>query len=114
VADGRVTDDIEYLSAIDEAEYVIAQASSKLDAKGKFVEDLIDVRHQNEFGKASPENVNYMDVSPKQVVSIAAALIPFLEHDDANRALMVRTCNARVCRHSNGKALGNRDSARCP
>jgi len=88
VVDGRVTDEIEYLSAIDEAEYVIAQASSPLDARGKFVDDLIDVRHQNEFGKASPENVNYMDVSPKQVVSIAAALIPFLEHDDANRALM--------------------------
>jgi DNA-directed RNA polymerase subunit beta len=88
IVDGRVTDQIEYLSAIDEAEYVIAQASSVLDEKGRFVGDLVDVRHQNEFGKSAPENVNYMDVSPKQVVSIAAALIPFLEHDDANRALM--------------------------
>jgi len=88
VISGKVTNEIEYLSAIDEAEYVIAQASSKLDAKGHFVGDLVDVRHQNEFEKATPENVNYMDVSPKQVVSVAAALIPFLEHDDANRALM--------------------------
>jgi DNA-directed RNA polymerase subunit beta len=88
VVNGKVTDGIEYLSAIDEAEYVIAQASSKLDARGHFVGDLVDVRHQNEFEKATPENVNYMDVSPKQVVSVAASLIPFLEHDDANRALM--------------------------
>ena len=88
VVNGKVTNEIEYLSAIDEAEYVIAQASSKLDAKGQFVGDLVDVRHQNEFEKSTPENVNYMDVSPKQVVSVAAALIPFLEHDDANRALM--------------------------
>jgi DNA-directed RNA polymerase subunit beta len=88
VLNGKVTHEIEYLSAIDEAEYVIAQASSKLDPKGHFVGDLVDVRHQNEFEKATPENVNYMDVSPKQVVSVAASLIPFLEHDDANRALM--------------------------
>ena len=88
VVNGKATNEIEYLSAIDEAEYVIAQASSKLDAKGQFIGDLVDVRHQNEFEKATPENVNYMDVSPKQVVSVAAALIPFLEHDDANRALM--------------------------
>ena len=88
VVNGKASNEIEYLSAIDEAEYVIAQASSKLDAKGQFIGDLVDVRHQNEFEKATPENVNYMDVSPKQVVSVAAALIPFLEHDDANRALM--------------------------
>src|SRR5574337_628354 len=88
VVNGRVTDEIEYLSAIDEAEYVIAQASSKIDAKGQFVGDLVDVRHQNEFEKSSPENVNYMDVSPNQLVSVAASLIPFLENDDANRALM--------------------------
>ena len=88
VVNGKVTKQIEYLSAIDEAEYVIAQASSRLDEKGAFVGELIDVRHQNEFTKTAPENVNYMDVSPKQVVSIAASLIPFLEHDDANRALM--------------------------
>ena len=88
VVNGKVTRHIEYLSAIDEAEYVIAQASSTLDEKGAFVGDLVDVRHQNEFTKTAPENVNFMDVSPKQVVSIAASLIPFLEHDDANRALM--------------------------
>jgi DNA-directed RNA polymerase subunit beta len=88
VTKGKVKNDIEYLSAIDEAQYVIAQASSELDSNNQFVADLIDVRHQNEFGKAPPENVNYMDVSPKQVVSVAASLIPFLEHDDANRALM--------------------------
>ena len=88
VVNGKVTNAIEYLSAIDEAEYVIAQASSETDKAGKFVTELVDVRHQNEFTKTSRENVNYMDVSPKQVVSVAAALIPFLEHDDANRALM--------------------------
>ncbi|MDA1074026.1 MAG: DNA-directed RNA polymerase subunit beta [Proteobacteria bacterium] len=88
VVAGKVTKDIEYLSAIDEAEYVIAQASSIIDAKGAFVEELVDVRHQNEFTKTTADNVNFMDVSPRQVVSIAASLIPFLEHDDANRALM--------------------------
>jgi DNA-directed RNA polymerase subunit beta len=88
VEGGQVTDQIDYLSAIDEAEFVIAQASSPLNDKGQFVEDLIDVRFQNEFTKMPSENVNYMDVSPKQVVSVAASLIPFLEHDDANRALM--------------------------
>ncbi len=88
VEGGKVTDQIDYLSAIDEAEFVIAQASSPINDKGQFVEDLIDVRFQNEFTKMPSENVNYMDVSPKQVVSVAASLIPFLEHDDANRALM--------------------------
>ncbi len=86
--DGRVTDEIEYLSAIDEAEFVIAQANSTLDEDGRFTEDLVDVRHQSEFTKMTPDHVDYMDVSPKQLVSVAAALIPFLEHDDANRALM--------------------------
>ena len=85
---GLVSDNVEYLSAIDEAQYVIAQASSELDEGNRFVGDLIDVRHQNEFSKTDPENVDFMDVSPKQVVSVAAALIPFLEHDAANRALM--------------------------
>ena len=88
VIKGKVTNQVEFLSAIDEAEYVIAQASSETDKTGKFVAELVDVRHQNEFTKTSRDNVNYMDVSPKQVVSVAAALIPFLEHDDANRALM--------------------------
>ena len=88
VVNGKVTDEIEYLSAINEAEHVIAQASATLDKKMQFVDDLIAVRHLNEFTVMPPERVDYMDVSPKQVVSVAAALIPFLEHDDANRALM--------------------------
>jgi DNA-directed RNA polymerase subunit beta len=88
VVNGVVTKDVEFLSAIDEAQYVIAQASAPLDAKGKFAEELIDVRHQNEFTRTTSDNVDFMDVSPKQVVSVAASLIPFLEHDDANRALM--------------------------
>ena len=88
VVKGAVTQEVEYLSAIDEAQYVIAQASAPVDAKGRFTEELIDVRHQNEFTKTASENVDFMDVSPKQVVSVAASLIPFLEHDDANRALM--------------------------
>ncbi|NCF18056.1 MAG: DNA-directed RNA polymerase subunit beta [Haliea sp.] len=88
VVDGKVTDDIQFLSAINEAENVIAQASAPLDKNNKFTEELINVRHLNEFTFKAPEDVNYMDVSPKQVVSVAAALIPFLEHDDANRALM--------------------------
>ena len=88
VVNGVVTKDVEYLSAIDEAEYVIAQASAPVDNKGRFTADMVDVRHRNEFTKTAAENVNFMDVSPKQVVSVAASLIPFLEHDDANRALM--------------------------
>jgi DNA-directed RNA polymerase subunit beta len=88
VENGKVTNNIDYLSAIDEAEYVIAQASAPLSDQNEFVEELVDVRHQNEFTKTASENVDYMDVSPKQVVSVAASLIPFLEHDDANRALM--------------------------
>ena len=88
VVNGKVTDDIEFLSAINEAEHVIAQASATLDKNMQFVDELIAVRHMNEFTVMPPERVDYMDVSPKQVVSVAAALIPFLEHDDANRALM--------------------------
>ena len=88
VVDGQITDGIEYLSAIDEAQYVIAQASAPIGKDFRFIEELVDVRHQNEFTKTTPENINFVDVSPKQVVSVAAALIPFLEHDDANRALM--------------------------
>ena len=88
VEDGKVTDEIEYLSAIDEAEYVIAQAHCEYDENGEFVDEMVEVRHQNEFTRTARENVNYMDVSPRQVISVAASLIPFLEHDDANRALM--------------------------
>ncbi|MEW6646385.1 MAG: DNA-directed RNA polymerase subunit beta [Pseudomonadota bacterium] len=88
VVDGKVTDEYEYLSAIDEGEYVIAQANAKVDAKGNLVDDLVSCRHMNEFTLSPRDKVNYMDISPKQIVSVAASLIPFLEHDDANRALM--------------------------
>ncbi len=88
VEDGKVTDEFTYLSAIDEAQHVIAQANSELDENGAFVSDAVDVRHLNEFTKAAPASIDYMDVSPKQLVSVAAALVPFLEHDEANRALM--------------------------
>ncbi|MDA1298450.1 MAG: DNA-directed RNA polymerase subunit beta [Proteobacteria bacterium] len=88
VVEGRVTDEIEYLSAIIESDYVIAQASVPIDEDGQILDDLVDVRHQGEFTKMPTESVNFMDVSPQQVVSVAASLIPFLEHDDANRALM--------------------------
>tara|TARA_Y100000590_G_scaffold46631_1_gene49411 strand:+ start:5772 stop:9776 length:4005 start_codon:yes stop_codon:yes gene_type:complete len=86
--DGKVTDKFEYLSAIEEGDYIIAQASALLDSKNKFIEELVPVRYKNEFSLMPPENVDFMDVSPQQVVSVAASLIPFLEHDDANRALM--------------------------
>jgi len=88
VVDGHVTDDVEYVSAIDEAQFVIAQASAGLDENNRFTDKLISARHQNEFTLSSSNDINYMDVSPQQIVSVAAALIPFLEHDDANRALM--------------------------
>mgnify|MGYP000350844776 FL=1 len=88
VVDGIVTDEIQYLSAIEEGQYVIAQATAPVNENKQFIEDMVTVRHQGETTVTPAENVTYMDVSPRQVVSIAAALIPFLEHDDANRALM--------------------------
>ena len=88
VSNGKVTDKIDYLSAIEEGQYVIAQANASLNEKGQFVDDLISCRTQNEFTLSAPGKVDFMDVSPKQIVSVAASLIPFLEHDDANRALM--------------------------
>ena len=88
VSDGNVTDEIEYLSAIVESDYVIAQASATMDENSRLTEDMVEVRHLGEFTKMARESVNFMDVSPQQVVSVAASLIPFLEHDDANRALM--------------------------
>ena len=88
VENRRVTDRIDYLSAIEESQYVIAQANAPLDGEGHLSGDLVSCRHLNEFTLAAPDKVQYMDVSPKQIVSVAAALIPFLEHDDANRALM--------------------------
>ena len=88
VANGKAGSEIEYLSAIEESNYVIAQANATLDGKGKLIDELVSCRHNNEFTLSSPESVEFMDVSPKQIVSVAASLIPFLEHDDANRALM--------------------------
>ncbi|KHF26300.1 DNA-directed RNA polymerase subunit beta [Solemya velum gill symbiont] len=88
VKDGKVTDDIDYLSAIEESRYMIAQANAVLSDKGALTEELVSCRFQNEFTLSTPDKIEYMDVSPKQIVSVAAALIPFLEHDDANRALM--------------------------
>ena len=88
VDNGKVTDEIFYLSAIEESDFVIAQASAQLNDQGELIEELVPVRHLNEFAVIPPERVDYMDVSPRQVVSVAAALIPSLEHDDANRALM--------------------------
>ena len=88
VVEGKATLDIEYLSAIDEGEYKIAQATINLDKKGMIQDNLVPCRHKNEFSLMPAEQVQFMDVSPRQVVSVAASLIPFLEHDDANRALM--------------------------
>jgi len=88
VKDGKVTNDIEYLSAIGEGKHVIAQANATIDKHGKLTDTLVSCRFKNEFELKSPEEVNYMDVAPAQIVSVAASLIPFLEHDDANRALM--------------------------
>ena len=88
VDNGKVTNRIEYLSADVEDKYIIAQANAKLDSNGKFAEDRVFSRYKSDFIKASSKEVHYMDVSPRQLVSIAASLIPFLEHDDANRALM--------------------------
>ena len=88
VKDGRVTDEVVYLSAMEEGRYTVAQANAQLDARGRFTEDLIVCRHAGDVQMIAPDKVDYMDVSPKQLVSVAAALIPFLENDDANRALM--------------------------
>ena len=88
VQDGKVSGDIVYLSAIEEGDYMIAQANTNLDDDGRLIDELVSCRHQDEFTMSSPDRVEFMDVSPRQIVSVAAALIPFLEHDDANRALM--------------------------
>jgi len=88
VEDSRVTEHIDYLSAIEEGKFVIAQANALLGKKGELTDELVSCRHKGEFMLASPESVQYMDIAPGQIVSVAASLIPFLEHDDANRALM--------------------------
>ncbi|PHV10595.1 DNA-directed RNA polymerase subunit beta [Chitinimonas sp. BJB300] len=88
VVDSKVTNEIEYLSAIEEGKYVVAQANAKLDDNGTLIDELVTCREHGETIVARPERVQYMDVAPSQIVSVAASLIPFLEHDDANRALM--------------------------
>ena len=88
VVDGRVTREIVYLSAIDEEKFFIAQAGAPVDDAGQFTETLVPVRHGEEYVAIEPDSIQYMDVSPKQIISVSASLIPFLEHDDANRALM--------------------------
>ena len=88
VQDGKVTDQIDYLSAIEEGKYVIAQANASLGADGSLTDELVSAREKGESVLTSPERVQYMDVAPAQIVSVAASLVPFLEHDDANRALM--------------------------
>ena len=88
VVDGRVTDDVEFLSAIEENEYVIAQANAPQDDKGAITAQFVACRYQGESLLKPPSEIHFMDVSPMQTVSVAAALVPFLEHDDANRALM--------------------------
>ena len=88
VVDGKVTDEVHYLSAMEEAKYTVAQANAKVDKDGNLTEDLVQARHAGEVILAKPEQIDMMDVSPQQDVSVAASLIPFLENDDANRALM--------------------------
>ena len=88
VIDGKVTMQIDYLSAIEEGRYMIAQANAELSKDGRFTDELVSSRNRNEFTLCTPDRIEYMDVAPAQAVSVAASLIPFLEHDDANRALM--------------------------
>ena len=88
VVKGKVTDDVSYLSAIEEGDYVIAQANAELDDKRTFTAEMVPSRHLGEFTLKRPEEIDFIDVSPRQIVSVAAAMVPFLEHDDANRALM--------------------------
>ena len=88
VTDGKIQSEVEYLSAIEEGNYVIAQANAALDDDGMLTDELVSCRYANEFAMSPPDKVQFMDVSPKQIVSVAASMIPFLEHDDANRALM--------------------------
>ena len=88
MGDSKVTDQIDYLSAIEESKYVIAQANASLDANGTLTDELVSARENGESVLTSPERIQYMDVAPTQIVSVAASLVPFLEHDDANRALM--------------------------
>ena len=88
VSNSKVTNKIKYLNALEEEDYIIAQANAEIDEKGEFVNELVDAQNSGEFEVVQKENVQLMDVSPAQLVSVSSSLIPFLEHDDANRALM--------------------------
>ena len=88
VVDSKVTDQIDYLSAIEEGRYMIAQANAAIDENGQLIDELVSSREAGETMMVTPDRIQYMDVAPSQIVSVAASLIPFLEHDDANRALM--------------------------
>src|SRR5207237_2873255 len=88
VKDGKVTDDVRWLSASEEEEYAVAQANAKLTPDRRFADELVLCRKRDDYPLLPPNRIDFMDVAPEQLVSIAAALIPFLEHDDANRALM--------------------------
>src|SRR4029077_17559180 len=88
VHNGKVLEDIDYLTGDREENFLVAQANATVDAKGHFTQEKVSVRYRGDFLEVEPSKVHYMDVSPKQLVSVAAGLIPFLEHDDANRALM--------------------------
>src|SRR5688500_6765959 len=88
VVNGRVTDQVDFLTGDQEENYLVAQANAPIDAKGHYTNDRVSIRYRGDFLEVEPAKVHYMDVSPKQLVSVAAGLIPFLEHDDANRALM--------------------------
>src|SRR4029078_11685466 len=84
VKDSRVGDEIHYLSAIEEGQYIIAQANASLDKLGKFTDELVSCRNHNEFTMSAPDRIEYMDVAPAQAVSVGASLLPFLDHDDAH------------------------------
>src|SRR5690606_38316600 len=88
VVNGKVTDEVHYLSAIEEGKYVIAQANAGMDAHGRLTDDLVSCRYKNEFTLSTVDKIDYIDVAPSQLVSVAAALTPFLDHDDANLARM--------------------------
>ncbi len=95
MVDGKVTDEVVYLSAMEEGRYTVAQANIPIDNRGRFTEDMIVCRHAGDVQMMPADKVDFMDVSPKQLVSVAAALIPVLENDDANRALMGSNMHSR-------------------
>jgi len=107
VEKGRVTGHIDYLTADREEAFIVAQANAPIDDRGNFTTDRVTCRCKGDFIDVEPTRVDYMDVSPKQLVSVAAGLIPFLEHDDANRALMGSNMQ-RIGRHGSGRASGSR------